>query len=214
MSHLVDLIKNWEDFLAQNPKGTLIDYANWIITKTVKEQKTKNKKSAQNFQGDDKVFDKYEGIQKTDMRGSYLLSKMNQYLCFYTKPLMKKYQLHSIDDYGYLENIKYNTNITKSKACELMLQEITTGADILKRLIKNQLIKESINKIDKRQKLLKITPKGEKLITDLQIDFLQMPSTFGDLKIEERNIILNWLMRLDDYHNDIIKKKQFLINNR
>ena len=202
----------WELYSTENVDVSVEKFAAWILrleNDNVEKQNglilPNTQKNEEVFCGDDPEFNKYEGNQKTSMRGAYLVSRMNQYVSYYTKPMMKKYGLHSIDDFGYLQNIKYFTNITKTKACELMLQEITTGVDIIKRLIKNDFITEETNPADKREKLLKLSIKGEQVLNNMYIQFLQIPDTLGTLTEDERQTLLTWLQQLDVHHNEVVK---------
>lgn len=211
MSQLVELIKNWEKFNAAEPNGTVDDFAIWLSNKlnrtegkAILHSKTTEKETTE-FHGDDETFDKYPGNQKTSMQAAYLLSRMNQYISFYTKPMMRKHGLHSLDDFGYLQNLQHFGNITKTKACDLMMQEYTTGVDIIKRLIRNGFVKEKVAKEDKRAKLIGLTAKGQKVLDNMYHDFLELPDTLGTMKDKERQTLLQWLMLLDEHHNAYVK---------
>lgn len=197
-SRLVELIKAWEKFLAAHPLGSVEAFASWVLSNS----------SQPIFNGNDPEFDKFQGRQKTSMQGAYLISKMSQYVTYYTKPMMRKFGLHSLDDFGYLQNIRYYKNITRTKACELMLQELTTGTDIIKRLIRNDFITEVLSAEDKRQKLLSLNQKGQKVLDNMILEFQALPDTLGDLSDEERSTILSWLNQLDVFHDDIVKNKR------
>jgi DNA-binding MarR family transcriptional regulator len=219
MSQLVKLIEAWEVFAVTHPGGDPESFARWLLSRepsrltgpgesgkvipaNLPEVRPEEKEM---FRGDDPAFDAFPGNIKTSMQASYLLSKMNQYILFYTKPIMKQHGLHSIDDFGYLQTVQAYKNINKSKACELMMQEITTGTDIIRRLIRNGLLKEKTNKEDKREKLLQITSKGEKILGAILSDFVQLPDTLGEMPAEDRAILLQWLMQLDAHHEHIVK---------
>lgn len=211
LSKLVHLIEQWEIFVSQQPEGDLAGFAQWIINEEKKQQpciqtdETGNKQEVR-FTANDAKFDEYEANHKINMQAGHLIGKMNQYLLYYSKPIMKNFGLHSMDDFGYLQYILYNGVITKTKVCELMMQEITTGVDILKRLTGHGFIKEKINEADKREKLLQITPKGQKALADIVSAFRQLPDVLGDIENSERKTLLALLMQLDEYHHTIIKK--------
>lgn len=210
MSTLVELIQHWEIFIGEQPDGTIDSFAIWIISQGGNTDEAVPVKSVATpdepvFHGDDPEFDKYAGTQKTSMQGAYLIGRMNQYVTYYTKPMMKKHGLHSLDDFGYLQNIRYFTNITKTRACELMLQEITTGVDIIKRLINNGFIVEKVNKDDKREKLLQLSPKGEQVLNEIYFEFLKLPDTLGSLSETDRQTLLLWLQQLDVFHDTVVK---------
>jgi MarR family transcriptional regulator, lower aerobic nicotinate degradation pathway regulator len=211
MSALTELIQEWEAFLQEKQKGGFRDFIAWSQRKldNVSAKKPNKEKVEQQVasisNANDPEFNKYNGNKKSSMQAAYLLVRMSQYVFFYTKPLMRKNGLHSLDDFGYLQNIKLYGSISKSRVCELMLHEITTGADIIKRLISNGFIKEKINKEDKRAKLLELTAKGNKVLDTMFFDFVNLPDTLGNMPEKERTALIKWLIDLDIYHNSEIK---------
>ncbi len=208
MSQLVELIKKWELFIAEQPGCSTLAFALWLLAENTAKsavRKSSPDSDEPSLHGDDPEFDKYAGNQKTSMQGAYLIGKMNQYVSYYTKPMMKKHGLHSLDDFGYLQNIRYFANITKTKACELMLQEITTGVDIIKRLIKNGFIEENVNEGDKREKLLQLSLKGDAVLNVMYMEFLKLPDTLGTLSNTDRETLLQWLQQLDVFHENVVK---------
>ena len=212
MSELVKVIELWEEFSSDNKGSSVQQFSMWLANNLQKNigahKKNLSSTSTQNEKltgADDPDFEKFDGKQKSSMQGAYFVSRLNQYVSYYTKPVVKKYGLHSIDDFLYLQNVKFFANITKTKACELMLQEVTTGVDIIKRLLKNEFLIEEVNSTDKREKLLKISAKGEAVINSLYMDFFKIPDTLGNLGEDERQTLLAWLHQLDKHHNDIVK---------
>jgi DNA-binding MarR family transcriptional regulator len=199
MGQLVELVKAWEDFQAQHPQGTLDSFGYWLrIKNNVPLEKT--------FRADDKEFDKFEAEAKLSMQAGYLIGKLNQYVLLYTKPIMKKHGLHSMDDFGYMATVQWHGTITKTKACQAMLHEVTTGTDIIKRLGRLGFLKELADKSDKRQKILQLTAKGTKVLARLQEEFRELPDVLGDLDQKSRSSLVAWLMNLDVYHDRIVKE--------
>lgn len=205
MSELIELITKWESFKQELPKGTLKDFGKWI---NGEDQVATKPVNAENFGASDPEFDKYPERQKATMQAGYLIGKLYQYLMIYTKPLMKKYGLHSMDDFGYLATVDWHKKISKSKACAAMLQEVTTGMDIIKRLIFLGYLKEIPDQTDRRQKFLQLTAKGKKVLQLLQADFASLPDVLGELNLENRRKLVEWMIDLDRYHENILKERK------
>jgi DNA-binding MarR family transcriptional regulator len=199
MGQLVELVQAWEEYQLQHPDGALDGFGFWLRTRN-------NQASARQFRADDKEFDKYKNEAKLSMQAGYLIGKLNQYVMVYTKPIMKKRGLHSMDDFGYLATVQWHGAITKSRACQAMLHEITTGTDIIRRLVRLSFLIELPDTTDKRQKILQITAKGEKVLAQLQEDFRDIPDVLGDLDAQSRISLVASLMNLDVYHDNIIKE--------
>jgi DNA-binding MarR family transcriptional regulator len=199
MGQLVELVQAWENFKAEHTEGNLESFGFWL-------HKKNNTAHTIEFRADDREFDKYEAEAKLSMQAGYLIGKLNQYVQIYTKPIVKKHGLHSMDDFGYLATVQWHGIITKTKACQAMLHEITTGTDIIKRLVRLGFLKELADKTDKRQKNLQLTAKGTKVIAQLHDGFRDLPDVLGDLDKESRTSLVAWLMNLETYHDKIVKE--------
>ncbi len=202
MSQLVELITKWEKYKHVNPGGTVSAFAAWLSKETGPVESV-----IKVFKADDPQFDAITEAIKLTSQAGYLVGKLYQYLLIYTKPVMKKYSLHSMDDFGYLATVDWHGTISKSKACAAMLQEITTGSDIIKRLVGLAYLKEVADKGDKRQRLLQLTAKGKKVLVGLHQDFAALPDVLGNLEMESRRSLVTWLMQLDEFHDQVVKNK-------
>ena len=89
-----------------------------------------------------------------------------------------------------------------------MLQELTPGSDIIKRLIGLAYLKETPDKTDRRQKFLQFTAKGKKVLASLQTDFQNLPDVLGELEPGNRVKLVGWMMDLDQYHEKIVKDRK------
>lgn len=204
MSELVELITKWESFKHEFPTGTIHDFGKWLTM----ESGVAEPVQTETFGALDPQFDKYAEQQKTAMQAGYLIGKLYQYLMIYTKPVMKKYGLHSMDDFGYLATVDWHRKISKSKACAAMLQEVTTGMDIIKRLIAIGYLNEIPDRSDRRQKFLQLTSKGKKILQYLQTDFQSLPDVLGQLDLESRQKLVEWMIDLDRHHEKIVKERK------
>lgn len=202
MSELIELVTSWESFKSKSPEGSVIEFGEWLQGK-----KSNPKKAVQTkiFTNEGAEFDKFSEQKKATMQAGKLIGRLYQYILIYSKPIMKKYGLHSMDDFGYLATVDWHQPISKSKACAAMLQEVTTGSDIIKRLIALKFLKDIPDKTDRRQKFLQLTAKGKKVLSSLQTDFQNLPDVLGELEPENRIKLVRWMTDLDHYHEKIIK---------
>jgi DNA-binding MarR family transcriptional regulator len=68
--------------------------------------------------------------------------------------------LSSIDEYSFLLHLAYQDSFRKMELVELHNLEAPTGIEIIKRLLKKQLVEEFPDEEDKRAKRIRITKAG------------------------------------------------------
>ncbi|GAA4323214.1 MarR family winged helix-turn-helix transcriptional regulator [Flaviaesturariibacter amylovorans] len=190
MGKLVELMGAWEKFTAAHPDGTLPEFGAWL--------------ACGNDVLPDATPDAAPMAQQLALQAGYLLAKLNQYVAVYAKPLVRRHGLNSLDDFGYLATVQQSGPLSKSRACALMLQEVTTGNDIIRRLVSRGLVRETPDVQDRRQKLLHLTPEGAKLLFSLFEGFRELPDVLGPLPLPERRALLDWLGQLDRHHQQVL----------
>ncbi|HKI46788.1 MAG TPA: MarR family winged helix-turn-helix transcriptional regulator [Balneolales bacterium] len=157
--------------------------------------------------GKEKVTDSKQilGFDYTmEAKISTLLTGLFKYAKHYTKYALDGSPLVTMDDFGFLASLAYRDSMTKTELCNHNLLEITSGSEIIKRLLKNGLIEEYQDPDDKRSKRVKITEEGKKL---LMTTFTKMDKVSrivsGNLRTDEKIELLTILNKLDDFHKDI-----------
>ncbi len=93
-----------------------------------------------------------------------LLVSLNRFAKHYTKKALEELSFRSIDEFGLLALLMKEKNMLKSELIHENLIEISSGSEMLKRLIKSGLIKEYPDSKDKRAKRISLTEKGIKEI--------------------------------------------------
>lgn len=135
---------------------------------------------------------------------STLVTGLFKYAKHYTKYALDGSPLVTMDDFGFLASLAYNDSMTKTELCNHNLLEITSGNEIIKRLLKNKLIEEFDDPDDRRSKRVKITEDGKKLLIQT---FSKMDKVSriiaGNLGTEEKIELLTILNKLDDFHKVI-----------
>jgi DNA-binding MarR family transcriptional regulator len=87
------------------------------------------------------------------------------------------------------------------------LMEFSSGSEMLKRLIKNGLINEKVDKNDKRARIVSLTSKGKK---EIESAFKEMhliaQIVAGKISDEEINYTLKVFNKLDWFHWEIYER--------
>ncbi|MDZ4807261.1 MAG: MarR family winged helix-turn-helix transcriptional regulator [Bacteroidota bacterium] len=131
---------------------------------------------------------------------------MYKYALFYLRKIFKNSLIYSIDYLGVLATLLPDKQLMKADVIRKNITEKSSGNEVLKRLLRQKLIKESNNPSDKRRKLLEITPDGLNEINAIRNHILKMGSHVpGNLNEQEKLMLLNMLSKLHEFHYPIVE---------
>jgi DNA-binding MarR family transcriptional regulator len=203
ISILAEILPHIEAYSnSTQPKLGLDAFNKWMFEK---------KYEAQSEKIDAKINAMHNKVQsKNDIRINSRIASGVGLLYRFTK-LYAKYSfensvIQSIDEFTYLVSLLYNPTLSKSELIDKMVQEKSTGTEIIKRLLKNKLITEIISKEDKRRKLVSITAIGKKELDQL-FPILENISNkvVGDLTNTEKKVLDTMIEKLENYHRKLQK---------
>ena len=202
----ITVLNKWKEYKANSGSSDLNGFANWLLK--VKSEANELKHS-ENF-----IVDIASEMGERDMmpdlanRGliGHLLGRMNLFVKNYAKTPMQQIGFSNLEEFRILQIIDRIKNINKSQLSNESLMEFSTVVDILKRLIKQGLIKQSQDENDKRASLLQITSKGKKLLnTSYQTLANLQPNVAGDLSLKEQENLIGLLLKLNNFHTDFFE---------
>lgn len=152
MNKTVELVNHWADFEKKHPNGSVEDFCRYHLA---------HNENAARAEG---VL--VGGVVPLVREGLLLkiigrISKLNM---SYANIALEGTGLKQIEEFGILQTIKQAQSPKKTEVIYANLFELSSGTDMLARLQKRGLIKESADKEDKRSKRLELTAKGEKVI--------------------------------------------------
>lgn len=134
----------------------------------------------------------------------YHIHRLSKYFRWYAKGFLNRNGLNSMDEYFFLVSIHHRKTPSKNEVYRDTITEVTTGAQMMKRLVEIGMIKELTDGKDKRIKRVKLTAKGQK--TRLRI-FEQSKRDLlfkaGNLNAAERHSLKESLVYLEKFHGDI-----------
>jgi len=193
---VLPLIEKWEEFISTNERQDLGTFAEWLSlkekkkhTKTEKIQKEKNSDTSR---------------LNTNAAAAILVTRLQRYISLYTKPHIKKLGFTKQHEYTFLHQISKMQNTSKKELSEQNLTELSTGRDIVRRLISRGLVTEKINPDDKRASQLSTTEKGKKLLAKShELIGGSFDNFLGDLSKEEQIQFVNILKRLNEFHANV-----------
>lgn len=131
---------------------------------------------------------------------AYHIGRMYKYVRFYTKDIISDHGLTALDEFGILAVLDQRKEATKRQIIEQNMLEATTGTDMIRRMINMGLIREKVNKVDRRERIISLTPSGRNTLFRLYSAFTTIPDVLGDLNERDRLMLLQHLDRLDHFH--------------
>ena len=135
---------------------------------------------------------------------STLLTGLYRFAKHYVKKAFINTKIRTIDEFGFLATLLREKSLLKNELINKHLLEISSGSEILKRLIKNELIYEYPDEKDKRAKRVSLTETG---IKEIMIAFQDMHKVseiiIGNLESDELNDALSVFNKLTFYHQHI-----------
>ncbi|MDY0930497.1 MarR family transcriptional regulator [Chryseobacterium sp. CFBP8996] len=135
---------------------------------------------------------------------STLLVHMNRYAKTYSKSAIAGSEFSTQEEFIYLINLKSFGEMSKTELIKKNIQDKPVGNLIITRLIKNEWVKQTDSKTDKRTKIIAITQKGldalEKQMANIR-NATKIVS--GNLTEDEKYTLIELLSKLDHFHNPI-----------
>jgi len=127
-----------------------------------------------------------------------------RYAVMYFKKAITKGNIHTLDEFSFLIVLLTYPSLSKTGLINKLVMEKTSGMEVIKRLLKKEMIEEFDNPNDKRSVLVAITTKGKKEIADLLPRMgLVGKMVVGNLNLGEISSLSFLLRKLDYHHHDI-----------
>src|SRR5690554_1244342 len=133
-----------------------------------------------------------------------LIVHMNRYAKSYSKSAIHDSDFTTQEDFIFLINLKAFGAMTKMDLVKRNIQEKSAGMQIINRLIRQGWVSQEDSMLDKRSKLIQITPKGESALDD-RMNKIRSATRMvtGDLEHAEKMELIRLLTKLDEYHKPI-----------
>jgi DNA-binding MarR family transcriptional regulator len=201
------LITYWEEFEETNSNVTIQDFSQWLTQKTLKETSYNNISINRSIDLDLPVYFKYD--QSLD-QGNHLLdliSRLARLHEFYIRKFLSNLPINTRLEFVFLYTIDLMGDAKKTEVINVHLVEFTTGMDIIKRLLNQRLIKESLNESDKRSKLIHTTEKGKAVLSRSMLQMNAEKEMFlACINANKWKKTMSTLEELNSFHNNIYLK--------
>ncbi len=189
VKRLIDWAENFESKLADGQQWDDKHFASWLSAEVNATNTTA-----------------IELTPDTDGDISMYIIFMYKYALFYSRKVFKHSIIYSIEDFGVLATLLPDKQLKKADVIRETISEKSSGNEVLKRLLRQKLIKETNNPNDKRSKLLEITADGMNEMNALWEQIEKMGALVtGNLSGKEKMMLLNMLSKLHEFHKPLFE---------
>ena len=138
---------------------------------------------------------------RANVQLTLLIHTLSKHLKHYSKKVLYDTDLVSMDGHTFLSMLNHIESIRKMELIKANYSEVSSGIEVIKRLLRKGFIEEFDDPNDKRSKRVKITNKGkmeyEKTLPDLRKVLDIMAGNLSDEKKIQLNVLLD---ELNDFH--------------
>ena len=151
MNKIIKLVNEWGGFEADHPDANIDDFCRHYLAT---HQQHKN------------IGPLTGGVVPPTSEGLLLkmIGRIHKLNMSYANNALENTGVKQVEEFGILLTVQQERNPKKSEVIYANLFELSSGTDMLNRLIKRGLIKEYDDKDDKRSKRIELMPAGEKAI--------------------------------------------------
>ncbi len=194
---IAELVSTFHAYENERESVSIEDFATWIL------QRNKPNSIGERIQIGEQDAYATQKIEEVDNAIGILLGLLNKYARHYAKVVLEDLPLNTIDEFGYLAHLSSHQQLTKSELIHRNLDGKTTGTEIIKRMLRLGLVKETDNPADKRSKLMSITAYGNEVIAKAYTKMGMVSiEVVGNLTKEEKITLMQLMMKLETHHRN------------
>jgi len=198
MSNNIDLVREILDYVQIYEKEVgNTDLKEFSIY--LKDKAIGNKPLGINKNFEKNNYENYKDYREVEF--STLLTGLYRFAKHYMKKAFSNTTINTVDEFGFLATLLKEKSLLKNELINKHLLEISSGSEILKRLIRNGLVCEFPDKNDKRAKRVSLTDEGKITIMSAFDDMHKVSEIIiGNLNSIEVNEVLSALNKLTFFH--------------
>jgi DNA-binding MarR family transcriptional regulator len=190
MEEIIQVLKKWDDYRISHPGSDFEAFCRFYISNQTQKTSARSSKAA----------------HPTNTDGLFMMSLSRSTLAFwvYMRIALKDTPLPSIESIMFCSALNNLGESRKSDVINYAMLEISTGTDILNRLIKKGFIHQRIDPNDKRSKLLTLTASGVNALKKCYKKASMARELFlADLTDDDKKLAIQILYPLQEKHSTL-----------
>lgn len=195
----------YEDYLAEGGLEDAVSFGVWLI-----------KNSPDLKHGDRINLQAPTNLIPGDSMTAILVGKLERFVHTEIKKALKKIGITNPDEFALMATLEFMGITTKTALLKQCVFEITTGSQMLKRLIDDEYIRQISNPNDGRSVLIQLSQKGQQKLFSGFDELNKITNLTEGMCEPEKKSLIDLLQHLDQVHSkrqniktikDIIEKK-------
>jgi len=156
------------------------------------------------FATDDEEVD----VEGPDVMGAYLLGSLTSYLEVWVKMYFQELPIRSLSDFAILKTIEGMGSPSKKEVAQRVVMEHSTCIESIKRLVRQDLLKEETDQADKRLKRVSLSKEGRMLNANLEDRVRNLGKLLlGNLNEQEKTELIPLLSKLRGFHDRLYQQR-------
>jgi MarR family transcriptional regulator, lower aerobic nicotinate degradation pathway regulator len=203
--NLRELQGAYQEFHNSEPDGqfNLRSFALWLYHRETAVQSPPNERLA-GGKGTQSLF--HGGI---DDQISHIFLDMHKLIKFYIKKALDGTDLVGVDDLHFLMTLAVTESMTKSEIINSHISEMSSGTEVIKRLLKRGLIEEFDDPDDKRSMRVRISAEGLGKVTGISSKLHRLHRLFlGMISPEDKITLLAIIGKVHSFHVHIFNDER------
>lgn len=188
MDDVVQLVTRFAEFKKAYAKGNIEEFHRFELAK-----RDTGTLASEHIKGNDP--------QSTSNRFMKVIARLHLAYNVYLRIALKDTPLAATEKFAFLAAVNVLGESSKTQVINYAMMEMSTGSDILNRLLKDSFITQRNDPDDKRSKLIKLTPKGLAVLEEcFEKTAMIRQILLQDLTEDEEKICVQILYPIQEKH--------------
>lgn len=200
---LIGLLDEFEDHIPEQQESSVREFVSFLNARYMAEQI-----DIRDLTGGEQQ-QMVQEYNTPEVEISRLVGVMYRYAKTYIKKALKGSNIQTADEFTFLIILMTHKSLSKTELINKNIMEKTSGTEIIKRLIKKELVTQFDDENDRRAQHVAVTEKGrQEMFAVLPGMGIVSEVVAGNLTAAERKTLAYLLKKLDYHHHDIYANKR------
>lgn len=202
---IIENLQFLEQFQSLYPNGDLKAYSLWLSDKMLQTRKSIQLESIPDYSKKKNITTE----EFPEIEISTLITNLYRFSRGYIKKALEHTAFRTVDEFGFLASLIRHESLLKSELIQEHLMEISSGTEVIKRLIKMGFIREWPDPHDGRAKRVSLTIEGRSTIISAFSEMHKVAKIVsGNLSLEEQKRMIISLNKLKNFHNNVYENEK------